>query len=160
MVGYSDRLDAYRVYVHGSKTIWVSECVKFLSKPPKARPLQPQDTEFQPNSDSESSSEEVTDQIVHSCTPSDNGDMAEDFPNPPVPSQQDSSEKSSDSDENQRSHPPPSKMRLRQSSERRPPPKIRRRNGRSYDPDFVCRRHEISIFKRMAQSHEIRTRQH
>ena len=121
MVGYSDRLDAYRVYVHGSKTIWVSKCVKFLSKPPKARPLQPQDTEFQPNSDSESSSEEVTDQIVHSSTPSDNGDMAEDFSHPPVQSQQDSSEESSDSDENQRSHPSPSKMRLRQSSERRPP---------------------------------------
>ena len=50
MLGYAERLDAYRIYVHGPKVVWVSKCVKFLSKSPSARPLSLRDVEFQPTS--------------------------------------------------------------------------------------------------------------
>ena len=128
MVGYADRLDAYRVYVYKSKQIWVSKCVKFLSNPPTdARYNDVYDTAIQQPSAVSLIEDSIGDPTVPQSTTDDpltdynnNDDFARETDSS-ILERNDSDEESSDSDENQRSCPSPSKMRLRASSERRPP---------------------------------------
>ena len=105
--------------------MWVSKCVKFLSRPPSSRPLQSRDTEFQQNIDIngsvDNSSEDQTAPTDGQPANNSNSDTAWRQATSPVLSQQDSSDESADSDENQRSCPSPSRMRLRLASERRAP---------------------------------------
>ena len=111
MVGYAERLDAYRVYVHQTKQVWVSKCVKFLSNNPTDPRRNDNDVGFQHSGAVGSIENAIEDPTVPMSTTADpsadpntenNENENAGVTDSPAPERDDSSGDSSDSDESQR----------------------------------------------------------